>query len=483
MWNRKELKKRARTTIKKNYITFICLFFFLAILGVYGNPLSNLLMSSQSEDISYEFNYTDLENTVTDYVKGVLNIDKSPSNNDSFLNNVKVTGEQKNPIYKILYIISSFSNDKISVAVILIISIVLVLLLLIFFQNVLYIGSKRFLMETRIYNGTNIGRTLYLYRQKNFVYPAYILLTKYMFNFLWWFTVAGGIIKHYEYKMIPYIIAENPNIKRKDAFLLSKEMMKGNKFGAFKLDLTMLPYRILGVLTFGIFDVLFGYPYIYAVESELYTSLRKNMISSEKSYSHHFCDENLFAIPANYEYADLPSKKQCYPGSKRPVNFGKKFAVKFDYHRNYSISSYILMFFIFSFLGWVWEVVLFLFTNGRFINRGVLFGPWLPIYGSGGVLVLILLRRFADRKWLTFLLSLSVCTVVEYFTSWLLEYIYGARWWDYSDYLININGRVCLEGALIFGLGGCVFIYILAPFLDTFITKIKKPLLVTICAL
>lgn len=123
----------------------------------------------------------------------------------------------------------------------------------------------------------------------------------------------------------------------------------------------------------------------------------------------------------------------------------------------------ILLFFTFSGIGWLWEVCLHIVQDGTFVNRGVMYGPWLPIYGSGGVLILVLLRKVRKRPVLTFFLTVLICGIVEYGTSWYLEVTKGTKWWDYSGYFLNLNGRICAEGLLLFGLGGCAFIYLLAP--------------------
>lgn len=143
-----------------------------------------------------------------------------------------------------------------------------------------------------------------------------------------------------------------------------------------------------------------------------------------------------------------------------------------DYQRRYSADTYLFFFFAFAVLGWCWEVLVFFIHKGVFINRGILFGPWLPIYGVGGVAVLLFLRRFAENKLLTFLAAALLCTVLEYMTGWFLESSTGARWWDYTGYLLNLNGRVCLTGALVFGLGSIALIYILAPLANEFYKKI-----------
>lgn len=156
---------------------------------------------------------------------------------------------------------------------------------------------------------------------------------------------------------------------------------------------------------------------------------------------------------------------------------------KNEYGRLYKITDYILFFFAFSFIGWIWEVCLVLVQTGKMVNRGVLLGPWLPIYGSGGVLILLLLRKMFNKPIVTFFSMTILCTVIEYITSWYLEVTKGVRWWDYSNYLLNINGRVCLEGAIVFGIGGCSVVYLLAPKLSKVFNKLSNYILVPICVI
>ncbi|MBS6194925.1 MAG: putative ABC transporter permease [Clostridiales bacterium] len=132
------------------------------------------------------------------------------------------------------------------------------------------------------------------------------------------------------------------------------------------------------------------------------------------------------------------------------------------------------MFFLFSFAGWLWEVGFHLVLDGTFVNRGVLSGPWLPIYGAGGVLILVVLRHFFDRPGLLFFMIMLLCGVVEYVTGWWLETFWHTRWWDYREYIFEIQGRVCLSGLLVFGIGGLAFVYGIAPGMDRLIRKMEK---------
>ena len=144
---------------------------------------------------------------------------------------------------------------------------------------------------------------------------------------------------------------------------------------------------------------------------------------------------------------------------------------RIHYKRTYKASSLCLMFFTFSFFGWIWEVCLHIIEDGMIINRGVLSGPWLPIYGFGGVLVLLLFHKLRERPVTLFGAIVILCGVMEYAVSLALESLFGVRWWDYSDMLVHIEGRVCLEGLLIFGIGGLFIVYIAAPRLDDFFMK------------
>ena len=135
----------------------------------------------------------------------------------------------------------------------------------------------------------------------------------------------------------------------------------------------------------------------------------------------------------------------------------------FDGVDSRTFDFYILLFFLISFVGWLWEVSLHLITEHAWINRGVYQGPYLPIYGVGGLLLWFMLQRLHRRPVWTFLLSMGICSVLEYVTSIFLEWKWGVRWWDYTGHFLNINGRICLLGAVCFGLGGTLLNCYLLP--------------------
>ena len=128
----------------------------------------------------------------------------------------------------------------------------------------------------------------------------------------------------------------------------------------------------------------------------------------------------------------------------------------------------ILLFFIYGFAGWCMEVILKYIQYHRFINRGFLTGPLCPIYGFGAVLITIVIGNLASVEsgpFMTFALSFVICGAVEYLTSLILEKIFHARWWDYSQKPMNLHGRIWIGNLVLFGLAGIVIIHFVNPLL------------------
>lgn len=152
--------------------------------------------------------------------------------------------------------------------------------------------------------------------------------------------------------------------------------------------------------------------------------------------------------------------------------------------RSYTVLNLVIMFFVFSMAGWIWEVVLGAVKDGVIANRGVLYGPWLPIYGRGAVLILVLLKKFRSRPIAEFFAIMILCGSMEYFISWYLEIMHdGQRWWDYTGYFLNLNGRICAAGLLLFGAVGMAVVYAAAPRLDDLLKKIRPAVLLSIAVI
>lgn len=131
----------------------------------------------------------------------------------------------------------------------------------------------------------------------------------------------------------------------------------------------------------------------------------------------------------------------------------------------YYIEKLYFWFMLYSVIGWLYEVFLFFLWKKKFINRGFLNGPYCPIYGSGSLLLLFVLGKI-ENPFLLFLLGALLTCTLEYLTSYIMEKMFNARWWDYSDLKFNINGRVSLLGAVAFGIFSALLIKIIHPFVS-----------------
>lgn len=133
-----------------------------------------------------------------------------------------------------------------------------------------------------------------------------------------------------------------------------------------------------------------------------------------------------------------------------------------------------LYFFIYSVIGWCTEMVYCRLGQGKWVDRGFLYGPYCPIYGFGGLIVLIFLEPFANNKIIVFLLAMILTTLLEYVTSFIMEKLFDAKWWDYSEMPFNINGRVCLLNSVLFGLLGLIITYIIHPHVENLVNYIPN---------
>lgn len=147
-----------------------------------------------------------------------------------------------------------------------------------------------------------------------------------------------------------------------------------------------------------------------------------------------------------------------------------------------TLENDFLLFFVCAVLGWVMEVVCKLIQFRRFINRGFLLGPYCPIYGFGAVLVTAMLRRHADAPLSVFLLAMLLCGALEYATSYVMEKLFHARWWDYESRRFNINGRVCANTLIPFGLMGLALVYWVQPFFFRLFNRIPPTVKPWLCA-
>lgn len=141
---------------------------------------------------------------------------------------------------------------------------------------------------------------------------------------------------------------------------------------------------------------------------------------------------------------------------------------------NLSLPILFLLFIIYSVLGWMMEVVVVFFSTKKLVDRGFLIGPVCPIYGVGCILIVLLLNKYFDDPLVLLVMAMLICSILEYFTGYIMEKLFKARWWDYSDKKFNINGRVCLDNLIAFGFLGLLMVYVINPFFVKILTSIPS---------
>lgn len=137
------------------------------------------------------------------------------------------------------------------------------------------------------------------------------------------------------------------------------------------------------------------------------------------------------------------------------------------------LEQYFLLFIIYSFGGWIIEEINCSIKEKKIVDRGFLIGPICPIYGFGGIIMTIYLTQFNNNPILLFLTAVLACAILEYLTSYIMEKVFNARWWDYSKEKINLNGRICLRTLIPFGIFGLIIVYIFNPILFNWIDKLS----------
>lgn len=582
----KQMKKLGRTSLKKNYVIFVAACLIAAFLGAeFTGTLSFSTAENyeQTESILNEENAVNAESdpdteagsmvkTTVDSVswENVLRI-IAESNTETgreitrrIKENEILASESGNPMFGrtrgvLSNVVNQISSGSIIVTMVAAIASmtgsesigILVMILLgaagafgIWFLliNVFPVVIRRVFLEGMIYEQVTSQRFVFLLRVKKWLRASWIMFVKYIWYSLWCLTIAGIAVKRYSYYLVPFIVAENPDMTAREAVTLSRKMMDGHKWECFVFELSFIGWEILGILTIGIFNIFYTNPYKTAAFTRYYAELRaealeKGIPGSELLYDTYLYEKaGTFLLRAKYpdvaafmenpddgeeklsgwrgfladnfgillmrrnqersyekhqaEYVRLRSMIDDVQGLAYPVRLypvpeeeRRKLVQSLNYMRHYSVWSLMAVFLTLSVFGWLWEVGMHLVSYGEFVNRGALHGPWLPIYGTGAVLMLTLLYRFRGKPVLEFCSTILLCGFLEYMTSLVMEIATGGmKWWDYSGYFLNLNGRICAEGLLVFGVGGLAIVYVIAPVIDGLIGEVNEKRIMAVCS-
>ena len=455
MYNRSQIKRASKASLKNHYWRniFIAL---IAVITVTGS-LNSLFVDLFKNRVDVEFSsnvWFYIKSIITYYIPDFLNaggfvlkvipnelVDASLG----FAVNLILT-----PISFPFYIAYAVyqTNFESSIQIFyVILGVLLYVAFIVFILFPLHTSSLKYFLDKEK-NQSDKNPMLFSFKNyyKNIIITKCLVSLKYM---MWSLTVVMIPYKYYQYSLVDYILCDNPSMSPRDVIETSKRLTDGKKMKLFMLDISFIPYEILSLFTLGLLDILFLSPYIQIAKAKVYNEFKGELLADDLS--------------ANIPYDLIKTRNKEGILLRREV----------EYDCPYTLVDYILIFFIVSMVGWFWEVCLHFLQTFTFANRGTLYGPWLPIYGTGGVVVLFLLKGTRKRPFLTFILSIVICLTIEYFTGWFLEVTKGLKYWDYSDMPLNLNGRICLYGGLIFGFGCIVMIYFLGPFLYSILANIK----------
>jgi len=269
MWTRKMLKDNAKISLKRFYWWAVLACLILTVVGATANYSAN---RGDAQNLVYSFRTGDFG----EFIPDAPEIGRMP---DSDMYSMFGRSFFFVPLSRIMGFfigVTAFSLAIAGIAFTLLVS------------NPLLVGADRFFMSSR-YAKTNFAAMFWAY-QKNFGNTVTIMLFRMLYTFLWFLLfIIPGIVKSYEYRMIPYILSENPDISKERAFALSRSMMSGAKWRVFELDLSFILWDILSGMTGGIVGIFWVLPYKQATFAELYAAMRT------KAFENGFSDS--FELP------------------------------------------------------------------------------------------------------------------------------------------------------------------------------------------
>ena len=470
-WDSKRIKRRAFDSVFKkgwrSWLMLVCISFIFSFMGIMFAAQTSFI-DSIDVYINGEKNFQPVKiDELNDYFSNTK-IVKNLSFLDSKSTRLILSTCSKSAVWVIKLFelnLAYINRNPGEVIVVLMLATVLATTVRFLAQNTLIIGANRAFMENRFSKTVGIQRVIAPFHLHDLPNLIWVMLRLQLALLLWMFTIVGGIYKLYQYMFIPYILAENPSVKWKQAKQLSKEMTKGYKFKMFKTQISLFYVWVLMLIP--IVGLLVAVPFYQQLEAEFYFALR-----SRKEHKDIFIEKAFDGNP----YTEAHGDPRYVLEDLRFRRHGEK------EKSSYLATDYIIMFFVFSMIGWLWECGLYLVRDHVLVNRGALYGPWVPIYGIGGVAMIMLLNKFKESKIKVFVLGVLLCAVLEYTSSFILDFLFNKYYWNYKTDFANVNGRIYLAGLIGFGIGGLAGVYICAPAVSGIASKFPKKNRIIACA-
>ncbi|MCI8372823.1 MAG: DUF975 family protein [Lachnospiraceae bacterium] len=287
MWTRKELKCEARKKNIRNYWNCITVCLVMAVLvGKYPINIETLQIFHNAADRIHIESVQEVEKLLEKEHERWIKADVKKRMTAAYIGTllISVISSAGSFICMALRMFHNMGSSGTSVEVMILSILAGCTFMTVFVVNVLMIGEARFFLENRRYQNTHLFRIFFLFRYGILKNPIWVMFRYTIYILLWSLTIVGGMVKSYEYSMVPFLLAENPKIDGKAAFALSRQMMKGQKWNCFLLDLSFIGWGLMGIFTIGISALFWSFGYRMAVRAELYAVLRKNAIEEEMEY-------------------------------------------------------------------------------------------------------------------------------------------------------------------------------------------------------
>ena len=263
MWTRKELKQTAKGALTRNYWKVVLVSLILIVLGGGATPVTASGGSASRSNVdSYKY----------ERVSGIYDIET-----ESIAESVVSELEQTDAVV--------IATAVIVFMIIVIVVLVVIMAIAIFISNPLIVGARRFMLKS-VYGDGRIADVGYAF-DHSYLNCVKAMFYREMYIFLWALLfIIPGIYKKYQYYMVEYILAENPEMPYKEVLELSKKMMDGHKWNTFVLDLSFILWHMLGMITCGITEILYVCPYVNLTHASLYYALcRNNNNAEERGYN------------------------------------------------------------------------------------------------------------------------------------------------------------------------------------------------------
>ncbi|MDR1495358.1 MAG: DUF975 family protein, partial [Clostridiales Family XIII bacterium] len=396
MWNIGAVKREGRRSLGRNY--FVCFIASLVLLFVVNGPLSisetvNMNLSVL-KSVAAQMQGSVTTDALNRFVAGAEKFKKSTSLGMDAKKGTISSAYRKlasaNGVHGLIAaaVDRHIARGKLDSNAILLVSLLALLLIYVFVGGIIEVGLARVFLESRTTPDTRVNRLFFIYGVGRTRGVALIILMRTAFLILWAFTIVGFPIKYYSYRFVPYILAENPDVGRKEVFALSSRLTRGHRMRMFLFDLSFVPWKLLSIATLGILDYVWVNPYYNAAKAEIYASVRGGDLS--------LCEIRYRRLPERFTgiLSHIGAKPQ------------------------YSFINLSLMFLLFSFMGWVFECSLWIIEQGILVNRGTMYGPWIPIYGIGGLVIITVVNRFYRKPLVCFFMVIAVCAPIEYAGGW-----------------------------------------------------------------